>query len=243
MQKESDKGAQHRSPRNTPRSPSPAPPQRSPSPRPNPNYDPPRRSPSPQPIPTNNEPPVDWDVNDISDTMITNDPVHQTRTQIFSQESQFHPVNLALRGPYASNTIQDAVLTVNFLTVLHNNGQHYLFRTFTPNMFISQSILRNFWSFLFYNLILNVDMIRPTTDRSQIRFIHAGLRYPLWRGITGVNLRRGLRAMARWLALVEITNRPTNSHPSSTLLRRMTSTLLAACAATRNRILSPNYPG
>ena len=197
---------------------------------------------SPRPVPQEDEPEVDRDINHESDLLLTNDPVHQTRTQIFIQEPQFHPVNLALQGPYSSNTIQDAILLCNLLTILHNNGQFFLFRTFTPNMFISRQVLTSFYSFFFHNMILNMDLTRPTTERNQIRLIHAGLRYPLWRGITGMNLRRGLRALAKWLAIIEITNRPPNSHPNSTLLTRLTANILAACAANRNRILSPNYP-
>ena len=89
---------------------------------------------SPRPVPQEDEPEVDRDINHESDLLLTNDPVHQTRTQIFIQEPQFHPVNLALQGPYSSNTIQDAILLCNLLTILHNNGQFFLFRTFTPNI-------------------------------------------------------------------------------------------------------------
>ena len=201
---------------------------------------PPPPQPSPRPAPQDEEPDIDLDLNHPSDLLLTNDPIHQTRTQIFGHETQFHPVFLALRGPYSSNTIQDAVLTMNLMTILHNNGQYYIFRTFTPNMLISRQILTAYFQFFFHNIILNVDLTRPTTERTQIRLIHAGLRYPVWRGIT--NLRRGLRALARWLAIVEVANRPPNSHPNSTLITRLTANILAACAANRNRILSPHYP-
>ena len=139
------------------------------------------------------------------------------------------------------------MLLNNFLAIFSNHNQLYLFRLFTANILCSKRALQNYWAIVFNEMQIQINITRPTTNQTELTFVQAGLRYQLWRGITRTNVRRGLRALARWLNAISNAEQRTlfntrRNPDSQTVLSRLTNSINAATRNARLRFHSDNPP-